>query len=179
MIVICPRCHRSLSTADGAEPPAFCMYCGQKLRDDAGSTRPQPGETGVRTQSFVPTDSGPEVGSSGEVPIAPEPAPKSIGGYRLLRLLGAGGMGAVYEAEVPGSKHRVAVKLLSSRLASSPTSVERFKQEGLLASQLAHPRCVFVLAADADAGRPYIVMELMPGKTLKDVVDQRGPLPPE
>src|SRR5207248_10864088 len=108
----------------------------------------------------------------------PGPAPKSVGGYRLLRLLGSGGMGAVYEAEAPGTGNRVAVKLLSSRLASSPASVERFRQEGQLASQIAHPRCVFVLAADADAGRPYIVMELMPGETLKDVVESRGgPLP--
>jgi uncharacterized RDD family membrane protein YckC len=114
-----------------------------------------------------------------EVPFAAEHAPKSIGGYRLLRLLGTGGMGAVYEAESPVSGKHVAVKLLSSRLASSPTSVERFKQEGRLASQLAHPRCVFVLAADADAGQPYIVMELMPGQTLKDVVEARGPLPSE
>jgi serine/threonine protein kinase len=88
-------------------------------------------------------------------------------------------MGAVYEAEAPDTGSRVAVKLLSTRLAASPTSVERFRQEGRLASQLAHPRCVFVLAADTDAGRPYIVMELMPGRTLKDVVDERGPLPPD
>lgn len=178
MIVICPRCHRSLSTADGADAPSFCMYCGHRLRDDTVTHHPA-GETGreQRTQSFIPTESGPE--ANAEVNIAPEPAPKTIGGYRLLRLLGAGGMGAVYEAELPGSNRHVAVKLLSSRLASSPTSVERFKQEGQLASQLAHPRCVFVLAADADGGRPYIVMELMPGDTLKDVVDKRGPLPPE
>lgn len=168
MTVTCPRCHRSLSSADG-DAPSFCMYCGQKL--GAGATA-----TGLRTQSFTPTASG---GDEAEVPLAPEPAPKTIGGYRLLRMLGAGGMGTVYEAEAPGGGPRVAVKLLSSRLASSPTSVERFKQEGRLASQLAHPRCVFVLAADADAGRPYIVMELMPGETLKDVVEKRGPLSPE
>ena len=94
-------------------------------------------------------------------------------------MLGAGGMGTVYEAEAPGTGTRVAVKLLSSRLASNPTSVERFRQEGRLASQLAHPRCVFVLSADTDDGRPYIVMELMPGRTLKDLVDERGPLAPE
>src|SRR5262249_59338354 len=45
--------------------------------------------------------------------------------------------------------------------------------------QIAHPNCVFVLAADEEAGRPYIVMELMPGTTLKDLVEQQGPLPPE
>ncbi len=144
------------------------MYCGSRIGTKAD-------QAATRTAPFIPGSSS----ESGEVPFGPDTAPKSIGGYKLLRLLGAGGMGAVYEAEAPGSSARVAVKLLSSRLASSPTSVERFKQEGRLASQLAHPRCVFVIAADADAGRPYIVMELMPGDTLKDAVDKRGPLPAE
>jgi hypothetical protein len=166
MQITCPRCRRTLSTADQDGPPVFCMYCGQKLRD----TDPGPG--GMQTASFTPSATDPDE------PI-PEPAPREVGGYRLVRFLGAGGMGAVYEAEAPGSGHRVAVKLLSSRLASNPASVERFRQEGRLASQLAHPHCVFVLAADTDAGRPYIVMELMPGRTLKDLVDQSGPLPPE
>src|SRR5262249_1495241 len=53
------------------------------------------------------------------------------------------------------------------------------RQEGRLASLIAHPRCVFVFAADEEAGRPYIVMELMPGSTLQDLVDRQGPLPPE
>jgi len=144
------------------------MYCGHKLGKRSELTA-------TKTAPFLEAPS-----STGEdVPFGPESAPKTIGGYKLLRLLGAGGMGAVYESEAPGSSARVAVKLLSSRLASSPTSVERFKQEGRLASQLSHPRCVFVIAADADAGRPYIVMELMPGDTLKDAVDKRGPLPAE
>ena len=171
MTVTCPRCNRTLAAADGADAPSCCMYCGPKL----GDTLTSPDH--ARTADFSPTASGAD--DESEVPIGPEPAPKTIGGYRLLRLLGAGGMGAVYEAEVPGSSHRVAVKLLSSKLASSATAVERFKQEGRLASQLAHPRCVFVLSADTDAGRPYIVMELMPGETLKDAVDQRGPMPPQ
>ena len=170
MIVTCPHCNRSLSTEDGADAPSFCMYCGHKLHDDAKAMQSDL----MRTGSFSPTSD-----TDDEVPIAPEPAPKSIGGYRLLKFLGSGGMGTVYEAEAPGTGNRVAVKLLTSRLASSPASVERFRQEGRLASQVAHPRCVFVLSADTDAGRPYIVMELMPGETLKDVVDKRGPLPPD
>lgn len=85
-------------------------------------------------------------------------------------------MGSVYEACTDDSGHRVAVKLLSPKLASSRVSVERFRQEGRVASQINHPRCVFVLRADADAGWPFIVMELMPGKTLKDLVDFSGPL---
>jgi serine/threonine protein kinase len=165
MLVTCPRCKRSLSADASEGPPAFCMYCGQKLRETVLSSG------GMLTASHVPFTDNPEVDVA-------EPPPAEVGGYRLIRFLGAGGMGAVYEAEAPESGNRVAVKLLSSRLASNPASVERFRQEGRLASQLTHPRSVFVLAADTDAGRPYIIMELMPGRTLKDVVDANGPLPP-
>ncbi len=170
MTLTCPRCRRTLSTADPGGPPAFCMFCGQKLGSNSADPN-TPVPAGMVTGSFVPFS------DTGEA--ASEPPPAAIGGYRLVRFLGAGGMGAVYEAEAPDTGSRVAVKLLSGRLASSPTSVERFRQEGQLASQLAHPRCVFVLAADTDAGRPYIVMELMPGRTLKDVVDESGPIPSE
>jgi len=165
----CPRCRRTLSTADPGGPPAFCMYCGQRL-STASADPNTPVPAGMVTGSFVPfTDTGEP---------APEPPPAVVGGYQLVRFLGAGGMGTVYEAEAPDTGTRVAVKLLSGRLATNPSSVERFRQEGRLASQIGHPRCVFVLAADTDAGRPYIVMELMPGRTLKDEVDERGPIPP-
>ena len=190
MVVTCPRCRRSLSSVSADAPPQFCMYCGQKLTDSApaetrtGTFTPQSsdGLSGVsdgRPHGATPEpDGGAYRFGSGDVPPAPEPAPREIGGYRLLKLLGAGGMGTVYEAEAPHTGTRVAVKLLSSRLAANPSSVERFRQEGRLASQLAHPRCVFVLSADTDAGRPYIVMELMPGRTLKDLIDERGPMAP-
>ena len=170
----CPRCLRKLSdTADATEPPVFCMYCGQRLRSSEGLPAPGPAmpdavdTSGNETGAYIPE----------AVPAEPTQAPlKVIGGYRLLRFIGAGGMGAVYEAEHEKNGQRVAVKLLSGRLTSNPSSVERFRQEGRVASQISHPHCVFVLGADADVGRPYIVMELMPGQTLKDVVDLSGPL---
>ena len=102
--------------------------------------------------------------------------PETVGGYRILRLLGKGGMGAVYEAEEPAHKKRVALKLVSAQYSHSRETLQRFRREGLLASSLVHPRCVFVLGADEDAGRPYIVMELMPGRTLQDLVREGGPL---
>jgi eukaryotic-like serine/threonine-protein kinase len=184
MVVTCPRCRRSLSSVSAEGAPLFCMYCGQKLKEGSSSHD-------TRTHTFTPqeapelsgvpdatgTQNTPASYDAGE--YAPEPAPSEVGGYRLVRMLGAGGMGSVYEAEGIGTGTKVAVKLLSSRLASNPSSVERFRQEGRLASQLAHPRCVFVLSADTENGRPYIVMELMPGRTLKDLVDQRGPLSPQ
>ncbi len=171
MILTCPRCRRSLTSSDGDVQPSFCMYCGHKLRD-APST-PVAGE--MQTLPYTPTSTE----LDDDVQTASDQIPASIGGYHLLHLLGSGGMGTVYEAESPRTGNRVAIKLLSPRMASSPTSVERFRQEGRLASQLAHPRCVFVLAADTEEGRPYIVMELMPGRTLKDEVQERGPFPPE
>src|SRR5581483_8395895 len=95
----------------------------------------------------------------------------------LLRRLGGGGMGAVYEAEEASTGRRLALKLIAADYAGSADAVERFRQEGRLASAIAHPRCVFVVAADEEAGRPYIVMELMPGSTLDDLVRDGGPLP--
>jgi hypothetical protein len=105
--------------------------------------------------------------------------PETVGSYRLLRPLGSGGMGSVYEAEDRTSGRRVAVKLVASDHRVSEETLNRFRQEGRLASAIAHPRCVFVLAADEEAGRPYIVMELMPGATLNDLVNRNGPLPVE
>jgi hypothetical protein len=102
-----------------------------------------------------------------------------VGGYRLLRVIGEGGMGKVYEAQDAATGRRVALKLIAPQYAGSPDAVERFRREGRLASALSHPRCVFVLAADEEAGRPYIVMELMPGDTLEDLLRKQGPLPPE
>src|SRR5262245_1145000 len=158
MPLTCPFCRHALPASD--EPQRYCAFCGKRL---AKSTPPE-----SPPASNVPPAAG---------PADPEPVAAEVGGYRIVRLLGTGGMGDVYEAEPVGGGPRVAIKILSGRLQANPVSVERFRQEGRLAAQIAHPRCVFVLRADADRGRPYIVMELMPGDTLKDLVDRRKAIP--
>jgi uncharacterized RDD family membrane protein YckC len=100
-----------------------------------------------------------------------------VAGYRLIRELGHGGMGSVWEAEEPATGRRVAVKVLSSRIAHSSETVDRFLREGRLAASLSHPRSTFVYSAGFDEGRPYIVMELMPGRNLKDLSESEGPMP--
>lgn len=100
----------------------------------------------------------------------------NVAGYRLLRRLGVGGMGEVFEAQ-DAAGHRVAIKLLSSRLTSSIESMIRFKQEGEIAATINHPRCVFVKAANEFNGTPYIVMELMTGRTLRDMIEEQKSIP--
>ncbi len=107
--------------------------------------------------------------------VLPDDHPGTIGPYRLTRLLGSGAMGRVYEATDPTGR-RVAVKVLAPSLSESRTIAERFRQEGRLAGSITHPRCVFVLAAEESGGRPYLVMELMSGETLKSLVERHGPL---
>ena len=193
MQVSCPHCSRVLEFS--GDRPVFCAYCGQPLESD-----PQL----MATAAFVPPPTpipgrfglggglgGGGAGDSGggsddetyaEVgvrrgPRREEADPEHVAGYKIVKLLGRGGMGSVYEAEDSAFGRRVALKLIGADHVSSVESVERFRQEGRLASTISHPRCVFVLAADEHEGRPYIVMELMPGETLQALVERRGPLP--
>ncbi|MFO0930973.1 MAG: protein kinase [Gemmataceae bacterium] len=175
----CPRCGIDLEYS--TQPPRFCSNCGQSLSTASGTpqrgsdapTLPNPpGVDILATLPYQPVPTGtPAAGRY--TPAMPE----SIGGYRLRRPLGGGGMGTVYEAEETATGRAVAVKLIRPEFAGSEETVERFRREGRLASTILHPRCVFVIAADEEAGRPYIVMELMPGTTLHDLVEKQGPLP--
>lgn len=173
MQVSCDVCSRSLSYS--GERPSYCAYCGKPLgashlaRTDSYQPRPATdtaSATALPPSNRIITFAG---GISGVIP-------DQIGGLHVLRQLGTGGMGTVYEAEDAVNGRKVAVKLIKPQIAASPENIERFRQEGRLASLITHPRCVFVYQADEDKGRPYIVMELMPGATLKDIVSQQGPL---
>jgi uncharacterized RDD family membrane protein YckC len=166
MQVVCSKCSRLLEFS--GDRPSFCAYCGQALSKTEALDTPSAFAAEDSTQAL------PEQMAQTAVL-----APKTLGGYRLVRDLGSGGMGAVYEAEESSSGRKVALKLISPEFARSPDAVDRFRQEGRIASMVSHPRCVFVLTVDEEAGQPYIVMELMPGSTLKDLVDRQGPLSPE
>jgi len=101
-----------------------------------------------------------------------------LGAYRVLRLLGTGGMGEVYEAEHIESGRRVALKVLARSLGG-PESAKRFLREGRLAAAVTHPNSVYVYGSEDVDGVATIAMELVPGGgTLKDLVKREGPLPP-
>lgn len=85
-------------------------------------------------------------------------------------------MGTVFEAEETDSGRRVAIKLLS-RALDTPETHARFLREGRLAASINHPNSVYVFGTEEVRGTPVILMELVPGGTLKDQVSTRGPLP--
>ena len=129
------------------------------------------------TEDSSPTGSGSKSASASDSsPTTSQKRQKIVGGYRLMKMLGEGGMGRVYQA-VDESGRMVAIKLLSPELSRSAEALDRFKLEGVIASAISHPHCVFVHRADEDCGTPFIAMELMTGQTLKDIVAKRGPLP--
>ena len=103
--------------------------------------------------------------------------PFDFGGYRILRLLGKGGMGAVYEAEQENTGRRVALKVLGQSL-DSPEMRQRFAREGQLAASVRHGNVVAVLGAGEVESIPVIAMELLHAGTLKDAVSRKGPLAP-
>ena len=124
------------------------------------------------TRSFSPTATGvpfdlPFLFSAGQ----------RFGPYSIVRPLGKGGMGQVYEAEEIDSGRRVAIKILSRGLGDDEER-ERFLREGQLAASLNHPNCVYVFGTSEIQGFPVIAMELVPGGTLKDRVQPDAPMPP-
>ncbi|MEZ6120658.1 MAG: protein kinase [Pirellulaceae bacterium] len=100
---------------------------------------------------------------------------EKLGQYEVVRKLGQGGMGTVYEVDDTESGRRVAMKTLSHNF-DSPESRERFLREGILAASINHPNSVYVYGTDEIDGIPIIVMELLRGGTLQDKLDHEGPL---
>lgn len=138
-------------------------------------------ETGQLTND--PTDSRPALltVAGGAVPVPAPPAgaaPESIGGYRVVRKIGEGGMGAVYLAEDARLGRRIAIKTLKPELSANAIERDRFVREARAAAAVAHDNIVPVLhVGTADDGRPFIAMPFLQGETL-DARLQREPVAP-
>jgi hypothetical protein len=97
--------------------------------------------------------------------------------YRILRKLGEGGMGAVYEAEHRMMERIVAIKMISASLVDSPAAIERFEREVRAAAKLEHANIVRAYDADQAGGTMLLAMEFVKGRTLAEVIASKGPLP--
>ena len=100
----------------------------------------------------------------------------TVSHYRIVRELGAGGMGVVYEAEDTRLRRNVALKFLSAALAQDGPMLERFEREARAASALSHPGICTVHAIEQDGGQSFIVMELVLGESLATRL-AGGPMP--
>ncbi|MBI2392437.1 MAG: protein kinase [Deltaproteobacteria bacterium] len=100
------------------------------------------------------------------------------GRYRLGRLLGEGGMGAVYEAApLDRPDQRCAIKVLHEEMSANPTVVERFLAEGDMCRRLDHPGVLRVFDVGQERGVPFLVMELLEGRALIDYTEHGQRLP--
>ena len=102
--------------------------------------------------------------------------PRSVGDYRLLSRLGAGGMGRVFLGRSPGGR-LVAVKVVHAELVRRPEFRSRFRREVQAARLVSGAFTAPVIDADPDAPRPWLVTSYIAGPSLEQVVAERGPLP--
>jgi len=96
---------------------------------------------------------------------------KAISHYVILRTLGRGGMGVVYEAEDKRLNRHVALKFIHGELTSKAGMLQRFQREACSASALNHPNICTVHDVGEHDGFPFIVMELLEGSTLKEIIE--------
>ena len=98
------------------------------------------------------------------------------GRYRILRKLGAWGMANVYLAEDEELGRRVAIKILNDRYANDELFIERFRREAKSAAGLSHPNIVSIYDRGKAESTYYIAMEVIEGRSLKELILTRGPL---
>ncbi|HEU4457342.1 MAG TPA: protein kinase [Longimicrobium sp.] len=145
----CSQCGRSVAAADAA-----CPACGAT---SGGSPAPADSRWEALRER-----------------VAAAVAPR----YRVLRVLGYGGMAGVYLAEEPRLARRVAIKVMAPEMMADPALVGRFQQEARTTAQLSHPHIVTVFDVDERGGFHYFVMAYVAGRTLAQVLATHpGPLP--
>jgi serine/threonine protein kinase len=113
--------------------------------------------------------------SDSEEPKRRQPDPGLVGTtlmgrYHLVRMLGDGGMGAVYKAADQVLRRFVAIKLLHPQTAENPSAVERFVREARSAAAIGHPNIIDILDFGYEKGRPFLVMEYLRGRALSELI---------
>ena len=160
-----------------------CPTCRETFPDDAVAC-PRDGSALVSTLALA------EAATLPEMPAAPPPAPSGgfdslVGAnlanrYTIIRRIGEGGMGAVYEARHVLIGKRVAVKVLLEKFLSKSDFVARLLQEARLASSIGHENIVDVIDfGTTDDGRSFVVMEFLEGESLAQLLMREAPLPVE
>ena len=109
----------------------------------------------------------------------PLPAGTELGTHKILALLGAGGMGEVYQAHDTKLRRDVAIKVLPESFAHDADRLARFRREAQLLASLNHPNIATIHGLEDSNGTSYLVMELVPGETLAQHIKLDGAVPIE
>ncbi|HQY65518.1 MAG TPA: serine/threonine-protein kinase, partial [Polyangiaceae bacterium] len=165
--VHCPDCGAAVPTTADATAVA-CPACRTAFSPWGLPTAARaPISSGVA--ALTPTPGGPTTAGPDDL------TGTQLDGRRLVRVIGRGGMGTVYEAE-DRARGRVAVKVLPLALSGDRSFVERFRREAKVLASLSHPHLVEVLDRGEDHGRCFFVMEYVRGEGLRRLME-RGPMP--
>lgn len=178
---------RSAVSSDAGKPTGF------EQTIDQPSVRENSGDFSVNEQTM---DSAPGQPSAASVPnMASKPLPASsnstgtstgtssainrLGGYRILKELGAGGMGSVYLAKQISLDRSCALKTIQAKWAENPRVIARFIREAYAAAQLTHHNVVQIYDLGVDGNTNFFSMELVSGGSLDDQLKAKGKLPPK
>jgi serine/threonine protein kinase len=104
---------------------------------------------------------------------------KQLGPYQITAALGAGGMGEVYRAKDTRLGREVAIKVLPDHLGGDASALTRFEREAKVLAAVSHPNILTIFDVGRDSGLSFVVMELLPGETLRTRISQRRPRWPD
>ena len=142
--------------------PAHCKKCGKAMHP--ASNAPTISVTEATANTLRPETPDPLIG-------------RSLGGCKISRKIGSGGMGAVYEGLHIGLDKKVAIKILPPEFTTHATALERFQREARAAAKLEHANIVQVLNVGNESGYNFIVMQYVEGESLGKLVSRRKSVP--
>jgi serine/threonine protein kinase len=190
----CPHCQKQMTV-----PSADAARDNEGTETDAKTILPANLDAQLDSKTILPAmprgNSGVRKGNTA-IPTAPSAANNAelydflspaqekdemgrLGNYRVLKILGAGGMGVVFQAEDPKLHRLVALKAMLPALAASPSNKERFLLEARAAAAVEHDHIIPIFEVNEDRGVPFIAMPFLRGESLEDRLKKQRKLPLE
>lgn len=166
-MISCPKCHTEQS-----ESSAYCSACGNELRAGLAATVARQPDDDPLGGGSVPKS---RAGSSHHGRFLP--GTNVAGRYRIVSLVGKGGMGEVYRADDLKLGHTVALKFLPRELSSDPKMLEYFHSEVRLTRQISHPNVCRVYDIGEAGGQHFLSMEYIDGEDLRVLLRRIGRVP--